>query len=337
MPAPATAHELLDLGQKSGILEPSTLEPYLEKMRSGEKSHSPKELAEEMVRDGLLTRFQADQLLAGKWRNFIISGKFKLLERLGVGGMGAVFLCEHIHLRCRRALKVLPSGQAKNPAAVERFYREGRAVAALDHPNIVKVHDIDSDNGLHFLVMEYVEGASLHDIVKKRGPLDPLRCAHYVFQAALGLQHAFERGLVHRDIKPGNLLLDRTGTIKILDMGLARFFTDQGDNLTREQEANVVLGTADYLSPEQAINSHDVDTRADVYSLGCTLYYMLTGQPPFASGTLHQKLIWHQMRAPDPIFSRRPDVPPQMAAILDKMLAKSVDARYQTPAELAHS
>ena len=197
-----------------------------------------------------------------------------------------------------------PWTRPRHPEVVERFEREARAVAALDHPNIVKVHDVDKEdkNGkaLHYLVMEYAEGTTLQDIVRKKGPMDVLRAAHYVCQAALGLQHAHEAGLVHRDVKPGNILLDRSGTIKILDLGLARFFHDQGDNLTREHDANAILGTADYLAPEQAIDSHLVDNRADVYSLGMTFYYLLAGTAPFAHGTLNQKLIWHQLRQPRP-------------------------------------
>src|SRR5262249_5685100 len=153
---------------------------------------------------------------------------------------------------------------AKDPAALNRFLREARAVAALDHPNIVHAYDIDQDNDLHFLVMEYVDGSNLQDLVKKVGPLEVTRACHYIRQAALALQHAHEKGLVHRDVKPGNILVDRAGTVKILDMGLARFFHDEDDNLTRKYNEDV-LGTADYLSPEQALDSHDVDIRADIY------------------------------------------------------------------------
>ena len=224
-----------------------------------------------LVRDGLLTHFQAEQFLQGKWRRFTI-GKYKVLETLGAGGMGSVYLCEHKLMRRRVAVKVLPAAKAEDPAALERFYREARAVAALDHPNIVRAYDIDQDENLHFLVMEYVDGASLQEIVKKSGPLDVLRACHYIRQAAVGLQHAHEAGLVHRDIKPGNILVDRTGTVKILDMGLARFFHDEEDMLTKKYDENV-LGTADYLAPEQALDSHGVDIRADIYSLGATFYF----------------------------------------------------------------
>ncbi len=254
------------------------------------------------MRDGLLTTFQAEQFLQGKWRRFTI-GKYKVLERLGSGGMGSVYLCEHKLMRRRVAVKVLPSAKAEDTSSLERFYREARAVAALDHPNIVRAYDIDQDDKLHFLVMEHVDGCSLQEIIKKTGPMDVLRACHYIRQAALGLQHAHETaGLVHRDIKPGNILVDRNGIVKILDMGLARFFHDEDDMLTKKFEENV-LGTADYLAPEQALDSHSVDIRADIYSLGATFYFCLTGRTPFAEGTVAQKLIWHQTRQPKPLRS----------------------------------
>src|SRR5690349_6616166 len=285
MPVPATIDEFLDLVQKSGVADGSRIEALVQKHRAD--GTLPAELgkfATLMVRDGLLTYFQADQLLQGKWKRFFI-GKYKVLERIGTGGMGQVFLCEHKLMRRRVAVKVLPAAKAADPSSLERFYREARAVAALDHPNIVRAYDIDQDEGLHFLVMEYVDGTNLQDLVKKFGPLDVLRACHYVYGAAVGLQHAFELGLVHRDIKPANVLIDRSGVVKILDMGLARFFNDDEDALTRKYD-ETVLGTADYLAPEQALDSHAVDIRADIYGLGGTFFYLLTGQPPFPEGTV---------------------------------------------------
>ena len=284
-----------------------------------------------------MTTFQAEHLLAGKWRGFVIAGKYRLLLRVGAGGMGSVYLCEHILMKRRVALKVLPAGQAEDKAALDRFHREARAVAALDHPNIVRAHDIDREDKLHFLVMEYVDGTSLQDVIKRFGPMNVLRAAHYVAQAAYGLQHAHEAGIVHRDIKPGNLLIDRTGTVKILDMGLARFFHDDRDELTKQYDATSVLGTADYLAPEQALDSHGVDIRADIYSLGATLYYLLAGQSPFQEGTVAQKLIWHQVREPRSIQEFRPDVPDELAAVINKMMAKKPEDRFQTPLELAEA
>src|SRR5205807_4367368 len=172
----------------------------------------------------------------------------------------------------RVALKILPVKQAEDPASLARFYREARAVARLDHPNIVRAHDIDHDDKLHFIVLEFVDGCNLHDFIRRNGTLSWERAANYIRQASLGLQHAHEAGLVHRDIKPGNLLLDRQGVVKLLDMGLARFLEDR-DSKPRDWEVGNALGTADYIAPEQVENSL-VDIRADIYSLGATLYYL---------------------------------------------------------------
>jgi serine/threonine protein kinase len=333
MPVPATTDDFLQIARQSGILEPKDLDRYMSARRESPPA-SPTELAKAMVRDGLLTAFQAGQFLKGKWRGFILAGKYKLLEHLGSGGMASVFLCEHISMHRRVAIKVLPAAQASDPGAVERFYREARAVATLDHPNIVRAHDIDRDGKVHFLVMEYVDGSSLQDIVKKRGPLAIDRAAHYIRQAAVGLDAAHAAGLVHRDIKPSNILVDRSGTVKILDMGLARFFRDDYDDITKKFDDNCVLGTADYCAPEQALNSHEVDIRADIYSLGATFYYCLTGGTVFGQGTTAQKIIWHQMKEPTPIRQLRPEVPEGLAAVIARMMAKDVADRYQEPAEV---
>src|ERR1700722_8185246 len=213
MPAPATIDEFLDLTRKSGLLDATAIEGFCQRLReAGSVPDSPQQLAERLVQGDLLTKFQAEYLLAGKWRGFIIAGKYRLLQRVGAGGMGSVYLCEHILMKRRVALKVLPASEAEDESAIARFHREARAVAALDHPNIVRAHDIDCENKLHFLVMEYVDGSTFHDIVKRHGPMDFGRAAHYIAQAACGLQAAHEAGIVHRDIKPGNVLVDRTGT-----------------------------------------------------------------------------------------------------------------------------
>src|SRR5262245_21481345 len=334
MAAPSTNEEFLELVRKSGVVDEKRLDTHMKGLRAGGNlPPEPGKLAGILVRDGILTHFQAEQFLLGKWRRFTI-GKYKVLERLGSGGMGSVYLCEHKFMRRRAAVKVLPQAKAEDPAALERFYREARAVAALDHPNIVRAYDIDQEEKLHFLVMEYVDGSSMQEIIKKFGPMDVTRTAHYIRQAAIGLEHAHQTaGLVHRVIKPGNLLVDRTGTVKILDMGLARFFHDTEDDLTKKFDENV-LGTADYLAPEQALDSHSVDIRADIYSLGATFYYLLTGSPLFPEGTVPQKLIWHQNRQPRPVQSLRPEVPDALVAILEKMMMKDLANRYQTPSEV---
>ena len=335
MPAPASNQELLTLIAKTGVFDAARVQVYMTELAAqpGGVPADPAKLAARMVRDGILSTFQAENLLAGRWKRFAI-GKYKVLERLGVGGMGQVFLCEHKLMKRKVAVKVLPAAKAKDQAALQRFYREARAVAAMDHPNLVRAYDIDQDQNLHFLVMEFVDGANLHDIVRRSGPLPVARACHYVYATAVGLQHAHEMGLVHRDVKPANVLVDRTGVVKILDMGLARFFDpDENDHLTKKYDENV-LGTADYLAPEQAIDSSAADIRADLYALGGTFYFLLTGQPPFPDGSVAQKLLAHQSRTPKPVTEFRPDVPPGVAAVIDKLMAKDPADRYQTPNEL---
>jgi eukaryotic-like serine/threonine-protein kinase len=335
MPAPATTDDLLDLIRKSGLIDPVRLEAFLEQA-GHDAPPTPKRFLGYLVNAGLITQFHAEQFLLGKWRGFTI-GKYKVLERLGFGGTGAVYLCEHLVVKRRVAVKVLPMAKAENPAALGRFYREARAAGVLDHPNLVRAHDIDQDGGLHFLVMDYVDGASLQEVVSKCGPLDLPRAVDYVRQAALGLQHAHESGLVHRDVKPANILLDRQGVIRVADLGLARFFHDEKDLLTMKYDEKNVLGTADYVSPEQALNSHSVDVRADIYSLGATFYFLLTGQPPFPGGKAAQKLIWHQVKQPTPIRELRAEVPEGLGAVVAKMLAKKPAERYQTPADVVEA
>jgi serine/threonine protein kinase len=333
MPAVPTVEQFLETVRRSDLIDGKALHAYVDAQRSaGTFPETAPLLARAMVRDGLLTRFQAGQVLQGKTRGFILNEKYKLLEHLGTGGMGSVYLCEHTAMLRRVAIKVLPLARAKDPSYLERFYREARAVARLDHPNIVRAHDIDHDGKIHFLVMEYIDGSSLQEIVSNHGPLDPTRAAHYVAQAALGLQHAHEAGLVHRDIKPANLILDRQGTVKLLDLGLARFFHDD-DRLSKKYD-ETVLGTSDYLAPEQTMGS-DVDIRADVYSLGATFYFCLTGQTLFGEGTAAQKLIWHTTRQPRSIRALRPEVPEELADLVEKrMLAKDPAQRFQEPIEV---
>jgi serine/threonine protein kinase len=331
MPAPATSEHFLELVRKSGIVDPNRLNAFLQQNPS--LPEDPERLAALFVGEGLLTHFQRDQLLRGKWRGFTL-GKYRVLERLGRGGMGAVYLCEHVVMGQQVAVKVLPEVRAENPASVARFYREARAAAALNHPNIIRAHDIDQEGKIHFLVMEYVDGVSLHDLVELSGPLPVLRASHYVHQTALGLHVMHQAGLIHRDVKPSNILVDRNGTVKILDLGLARFFTDHQDMLTREFDDQIIMGTADFLSPEQGRNSHDVDIRADVYSLGATFYFLLAGRAPFEGKTVTQKLLCHQLEEPTPLTTLRPDVPAELVALIARMMAKDPNQRYQSAAAI---
>jgi eukaryotic-like serine/threonine-protein kinase len=334
MSVPNSAEELIQLIRKSGMVDEQKLSLYLQRRQFTRGLPTEvREFADEMIRDGILTYFQAEQFLLGKWRGFTI-GKFKLLERVGVGGMGQVFLCEHMLMKKRLAIKVLPPAKAEQPAALGRFYREARAAGSLEHPNVVRTHDIDQDGNLHFIVMDYVDGPNLMEVVKKFGPMDLGRAASYIRQTATALDFAFRHKIIHRDIKPGNVLVDRKGVARLLDMGLARFLNDHSDQLTLKFDDKIVLGTADYVAPEQVANSHAVDIRADIYGLGATFYFMLAGHPPFPTGTVSQKLLWHRTKEPTAIRVIRPEVPEGLAAIVAKMMAKDPKTRYQTPAQV---
>jgi len=330
VPAPATTDDFLDLVRRSGLVEDTILGGYVQRLDPAALSVSPAKLAGRLIRDGIITHFQAEQFLQGKCKGMIL-GNYKVLERLGSGGMALVYLCAHCHLQRRVAIKVLPTNNAKDAEYLKRFYREARATAALEHPNIVRAYDVDQDQNKHFLVMEYVEGALLQDLVQKFGTFSPERAAHYIAQVATGLQHIHDSGLVHRDIKPENLIVDRSGTVKILDLGLARF-QDSEEILTRG-----IIGTPDYLSPDQCRDSHNVDIRADIYSLGGTLYYLLTGRPPFPEGTIAQKLTMHQTKQPRAIRADRPEVPAELEMVVAVMMAKDPADRYQTPIEVVEA
>jgi serine/threonine-protein kinase len=279
--------------------------------------------------------------------------RYRVIEELGAGGMGVVYKAEHRVMGRTVALKVVAPNLTARARAVERFRKEVRAAARLEHNNIVRSHDAEEAGGMHFLVMEFIEGISLDRLVAKKGPLPvPLACT-FARQAALGLQHAAEKGMVHRDIKPQNLMVTRKGQVKILDFGIARFATgdDEDDRPAGAKvpfgaarsaatagltNPNFLMGTPDYLSPEQAKNSHDVDPRSDIYSLGCTLYFLLTGGPPFASATtLVDKLLAHTAAAPPPLRGRRPEVPDGLAEVFAKMTAKAPADRFRTAAAAA--
>ncbi|QDS98527.1 serine/threonine-protein kinase [Adhaeretor mobilis] len=328
------ASEFLDLVRRSKLVEKERLEKFLGELTAkhdGKLPSSKEDQAQALIGADLLTQWQADKLLAGKHKGFIL-GKYKLLSLLGKGGMSQVYLAEHMLMKRKVAIKVLPKNRVADSSYLERFRIEARAAAKLDDPNIVRAYDIDHDGDTHYLVMEYVKGRDLHVVVKEDGPLKFEAAADYIAQVARGLDHAHEMGLVHRDIKPANCLLDGKGTVKLLDMGLARLIGDEA-SLTLENNENV-LGTADYLAPEQALNSHKADHRADIYSLGCTLYYLLTGHPPFPDGTISERLLKHQVEQAPSIFNDRPDAPPSLINICTRMMAKSIDDRYQTAGEV---
>ena len=293
-------------------------------------------LALELVTRKVLTKFQAEQVLAGRTQGFFI-GSYVVLEHLGSGGMGQVYKAMHRTMQRTVALKVLRRAKRSDPGAQARFMREVRASAQLNHPNIVAAYDVGEHGNVTYLVLEYVPGASLQQLVTKYRTLKPPTVVKIARQVAEALEHARQCGIVHRDIKPSNILVDRKGTVKVLDMGLARFEegTPGVDDSTAITRDGVVMGTLDYLAPEQALDSHQADTRADIYSLGCTMYHMLTGRVPFPGKTVAEKLMKHQMRDPTPIPELAPRVPPALADVVNKMMAKKPEDRQQTPGKLA--
>ena len=332
------ADTFLDLVERSGLAEKSQLAEFRTALEASSGDETPldcRSLAIKLVAAGIITRWQAEKLCEGRHKGFFLA-KYKLLDHLGTGGMSSVYLAQHVLMGHRVAIKVLPTHRLEDSSYLARFHREARAVVSLDHPNIVRASDADSEGKVHYLVMEYVPGRNLMDLVKDEGPLKYEVAADFIAQAAEGLQHAHETGLVHRDIKPANLLVNPKGVVKILDFGLAYFAEDSQTSLTIAYDENV-LGTADFLAPEQAIQSHGVDGRADIYSLGCTLYFLLTGHPPFPDGTLAQRLMMHQMQEPASILVDRPKTPPELLAICQKMMAKKKENRYQSAADVAQA
>jgi eukaryotic-like serine/threonine-protein kinase len=331
-----TTSKLVDLLRRSNLVEEAKLTAFLDKVtrEHGEAVFDDhNRLAELLIADNLVTRWQADKLLAGKHKGFRL-GKYKLLGQIGKGGMSSVYLAEHELMKRRVAIKVLPRHRVNDSSYLERFRLEARAVAKLDDPNIVRAYDIDNEGDTHYIVMEYVDGQDLHQIIVGQGPLDYDTAVDYVAQVANGLQHAHEMGLVHRDIKPANCLVDKHGTVKLLDLGLAKLNEDDQASLTMANEENV-LGTADYLAPEQALNSHEADSRSDIYSLGCTLYFLLTGSPPFPEGSISERLLKHQTARPDSIFKARPDAPASLVEICEIMMSKKPVDRFQSAGEVA--
>ncbi len=322
----------------SGLMSDEECRTFLETLSSvGMQSLSGKELAQELCRQGKLTRFQATAVYQGKTRGLIL-GNYVILDLIGKGGMGHVYKALHRKMRREVALKVLSKSAMKSADAAQRFQREVEAAAQLSHPNIVAAYDADESNGVRFLVMEYVRGNDLAALVRQGNILPVGAAIDYIVQAARGLEYAHQRGIIHRDIKPSNMLLDEQGCLKVLDMGLARFdATVKPARSPGEREltqSGQVMGTFNYMAPEQATHPRAADARADVYSLGCTLYYLLAGRPPFEGDTFASLVVAHREQAIPSLLQVRPDVPRAVDAVYQKMLAKQPEDRLQTMTEV---
>jgi serine/threonine protein kinase len=323
----SAAIDIVDLIRRSGLIDEQRLAQSL--AESDPADSDPSVVCSRLIEAGLLTPWQAEQLQSGRFQGFYLS-KYKMLAKLGGGGMSKVYLAEHMEMGRQVAIKVLTGPLAQRAEYLDRFRLEARAAARVDHPNIVRAYDVGHEGKVHFLVMEYIQGDDLEKRVHENGPLEPRAAAEFIRQAAVGLAHVHQAGMIHRDIKPANLLVDRQGTVKIVDLGLARL---PEEALEADAEGQI-MGTVDYLSPEQSLPGQPVTPRSDVYSLGCSLYYLLTGRPPFPVGTLAQRMQMHRSREPEAIFKLRPQVPPMLVSICERMMAKSPDDRYQSAEEV---
>jgi serine/threonine protein kinase len=329
-----TSSEFVTLVRKSRLVEESLLADWLRTQGDGAGGlpDDPELLARRLVQAELVTAWQARKLLAGKYRGFYL-GRYKLLDHIGTGGMSRVYLAEHMLLHQRRAVKILSLDRLQRPGQWERFQIEAQALAALDHPHIVRVYDVDRQGDVCYLVVEFVPGQDLQRLVSQSGCLDVRLAVRYVVQAAETLHYAHRHGFIHRDVKPANLMVDQHGQIKVLDFGLARIVGSEAVQQLDAQDR--VVGTADYMAPEQSVDSSVADPRTDIYGLGGTFYFLLTGRPPFATGSPAQRIAAHRRQRPVPVRALRPDCPESVERMCLRMLEKLPEHRYQSAADVA--
>lgn len=318
--AALSEHQLLQPAQ----LEQVNRSPLLQ-------GNDPRPLSKELIERGWLTSYQVNLLLAGRGKE-LLAGPYVLVDRIGEGGMGQVFKARSRTANQPVAVKLVRNQLLANPNALKRFWQEVNLTAQLRHPNIVIAYGAGQADRSHYFAMEYIEGIDLFRLVKESGPLPVGQACEIMRQAALGLQHAHEKGLVHRDIKPANLMVAGS-QVKLLDLGLARL-QDQENGLTR---IGAILGTPEFLSPEQTQNSRAVDVRSDLYSLGCTFFFILIGKEPFSGASVPEILLKHHFDEPPLLTPLRPDIPAGVQSIVRKLMAKRPEDRYQTPTELAEA
>lgn len=313
----------------SGLVKIEDVKKVVVSLLTQTESLNPQRLVDGLIGAGVLTQWQGRKLLAGAAKGFYL-GNYRLLRPLGRGGMGVVYLGQHHVMKREMALKILPTAAAQDKRRIDRFKAEAEACAQLDHENIVRAYDFGSAGGKLYIVMEYVDGIDLGAAVARDGVMSPAAAIDVLTQATEGLAHAHSRGIVHRDIKPSNLLLRSDGVVKVSDLGLARIGVGQAstDGKTR------MLGTADYLAPEQAINSQTVDSRADIYSLGCTLVYLVSGKPPYKAASVPEVLAKHQTSPIVDLAKICPQCPPGLVELARRMMAKQPADRPRSAVEL---
>jgi serine/threonine protein kinase len=318
-----------------GLMAEADLRAFLDRLPADGRPADAGQVARALVKAGTLTGYQAAAVLQGKTKGLVI-GPYLVLDRLGSGGMGLVLKARHRETGRVVALKLLPPSFARDRAAVLRFRREAESMSRFRHPNVVSSLDAGEANGLPFLVMEFVDGSDLNRFVREKGPMAPELAIDCLIQAARGLAEAHAQGIIHRDIKPSNLLRDRSGRVRVLDLGLARVL-GTGDPLAESTSGELthsgaIMGTVDFMSPEQAYNAKLADARSDIYSLGCTLHFLLTGRPPYRGEGLMERLLGHRERPIPVLREARADVSPALEAAFRGMLAKAPDDRPQAMA-----
>ena len=333
----STIKNFVDIVRKSGLAEASKIDEVVASLDNLEAPVTD-EVTNAFIEAKLITTWHLKQLLKGKHRGFFLE-RYKLLNELGKGGMSSVYLAEHTDMHLPVAIKVLPVKRVGEKSYLERFKREAKASFKLRHDNIAGATNFAHHGDLWYIVLDYIEGEDLYQKVKASGPLPVRDAVEYIRQAACGLQYAHEQGLVHRDIKPANLMLDTKGTVKILDLGLALDGDDDEEGGLTKAHDEKVLGTADYLAPEQSKNSHSADPRSDIYALGCTLYYLIVGRAPFARGSVIERIKAHWNEpAPNPLDELEKPPADLDSALIDlyfRMMEKHPDARPQTAGEVA--
>ncbi len=339
METPQIAHTFLESLGKSGLLPPEQIASTVDQYQL-ENQPAAKDVAQVLVKKGLLTCFQVERLLEGRYRGFFID-QYKVLEILGAGGMGWVYTAEDVPTGRKVAVKVLSERHKSDAGMMTRLKIEAQAGLMLEHPNIVRTLKIDHAGDLYgeaaYVVMEYMEGVSLHELLQLHGPIPWPQACDIILQAADGLQHAHEAGIVHRDVKPANFLIDHTGHVKILDFGLSLL-----EELDEEFSLAMIfghecLGTADFMAPEQSFDSLTVDHRADLYSLGCTMHFALTGRVPFPGKSNAEILQAHCTQKPRDLRELAADVPQQVVDVVDKMMAKEPANRFQSADEVCEA
>ena len=332
-----TTEKLLQRLQSHGLIRERHYERLRSVIAAGQLT-DPEKLLTELLQRKLITRWQLAELNEGRTEFLLEGGRYLLLQKIGQGGMGAVYRARHVRMKRDVALKLIDPARAKDSALMDRFRREVEVCARLEHEHIVQSYDVGEHEGSLFLAMEYVEGSDLASLVRRDGPMSAGEVAAIGLQVAAALAYAHAQGIIHRDIKPSNTLLSTIGSCKILDMGLARIVEDATEaTITELTQHGTVMGTVDYMSPEQARDSHSVDARSDIYSLGASLYFLLAGKPPFPGGKAIEKLHRLATEEPQALGQIRPDCPRELDLAIQQMMARSPEDRFQSAEDVVRA